>query len=187
MVGSGYVGLVSGACFAEFGADVTCVDQDQKKIEALNEGQIPIYEPGLDALISRNTKEGRLNFTSTPDQVIGEADLLFIAVGTPSRRGEGITDLSYMFEAAEQIAPVARKSSRQHADLYPAGYFAACTHYSLSCMSYKIANSMNWSPIMIIRAHTTDLGPETPAPTHCWCTKNPPKRTPRGRNIRPKR
>ena len=104
MVGSGYVGLVSGACFAEFGADVTCVDQDQKKIEALNEGQIPIYEPGLDALISRNTKEGRLNFTSTPDQVIGEADLLFIAVGTPSRRGEGITDLSYMFEAAEQIA-----------------------------------------------------------------------------------
>ncbi len=104
MVGSGYVGLVSGACFAEFGADVTCVDRNQKRIEALNDGKIPIYEPGLDALVSRNNKEGRLNFTATLDRVIGEADLVFIAVGTPSRRGDGVADLTYVFEAAEQIA-----------------------------------------------------------------------------------
>ena len=104
MVGSGYVGLVSGACFAEFGAEVTCVDQDHKRIEALNDGKMPIYEPGLDSLVSRNNKEGRLNFTTTLDRAIGEADLVFIAVGTPSRRGDGVADLSYVFDAAEQIA-----------------------------------------------------------------------------------
>ena len=83
MIGSGYVGLVSGACFAEFGAHVTCIDVDRKKIEQLNAGGIPIYEPGLDNLVDRNVTAGRLAFTTEYDPAIGEADLVFIAVGTP--------------------------------------------------------------------------------------------------------
>ena len=104
MIGSGYVGLVSGACFSEFGANVTCIDVDKKKIDALNAGEIPIYEPGLDDLVARNVAAGRLSFTSDYDPAIGQADLVFIAVGTPTRRGDGHADLVYVYEAAKQIA-----------------------------------------------------------------------------------
>ena len=104
MVGTGYVGLVSGACFAEFGANVTCVDKDLAKIESLNSGDIPIYEPGLDEIVKRNLDSGRLNFTSDLPKAVKDADLIFIAVGTPSRRGDGHADLKYVFAAAEEIA-----------------------------------------------------------------------------------
>ena len=104
MIGSGYVGLVSGACFAEFGASVTCIDVSEEKIAALNEGKIPIYEPGLDDLVARNAEAGRLKFTTSYDPAVGEADLVFIAVGTPTRRGDGHADLVYVYEAAKQIA-----------------------------------------------------------------------------------
>jgi UDPglucose 6-dehydrogenase len=104
MIGSGYVGLVSGACFAEFGANVTCIDVSEEKIDALNEGRIPIYEPGLDDLVERNVGAGRLKFTTSYDPAVGEADLVFIAVGTPTRRGDGHADLVYVYEAAKQVA-----------------------------------------------------------------------------------
>jgi UDPglucose 6-dehydrogenase len=104
MIGSGYVGLVSGACFAEFGANVTCIDVSEEKIAALNAGKIPIYEPGLDDLVERNVAAGRLKFTTSYDPAVGEADLVFIAVGTPTRRGDGHADLVYVYEAAKQIA-----------------------------------------------------------------------------------
>lgn len=105
MLGSGYVGLVSGACFAEFGVNVTCVDVDDKKIQALSAGEIPIYEPGLDELIGKNVKEGRLKFSGFYNEVIADSDLIFIAVGTPSRHGDGHADLSYVFQAVKDIAP----------------------------------------------------------------------------------
>ena len=105
MIGTGYVGLVSGTCFAEFGADVVCVDVDERKVERLKAGEIPIYEPGLDDLVAKNVREGRLSFTTRLGDVAGEADLVFIAVGTPSRRGDGFADLSYVYEAARQVAP----------------------------------------------------------------------------------
>jgi UDPglucose 6-dehydrogenase len=105
MIGSGYVGLVSGACFAEFGAEVTCIDIDSSKIKRLNEGIIPIYEPGLDDLVEKNVKQGRLKFIDHYNDVIGDSDLIFIAVGTPSRHGDGHADLSYVFQAAKDIAP----------------------------------------------------------------------------------
>ena len=103
MIGSGYVGLVSGACFAEFGAQVTCVDKDAAKISALQQGGIPIYEPGLDDLVARNAQSGRLVFTTELGQAVAEADLVFIAVGTPTRRGDGYADLKYVYAAAEEI------------------------------------------------------------------------------------
>nr|VFJ70934.1 MAG: UDPglucose 6-dehydrogenase [Candidatus Kentron sp. FM]VFJ71937.1 MAG: UDPglucose 6-dehydrogenase [Candidatus Kentron sp. FM]VFK19471.1 MAG: UDPglucose 6-dehydrogenase [Candidatus Kentron sp. FM] len=105
IAGAGYVGLVSGACFAEFGANVTCVDQDEAKIDSLNRGAIPLYEPGLDALVARNAEAGRLRFSGDFSTPVGEADLVFIAVGTPARRGDGHADLSYVFDAARMIAP----------------------------------------------------------------------------------
>ena len=103
MIGSGYVGLVSGACFSEFGANVNCIDLDQTKIDRLNAGEMPIYEPGLESLVARNVAAGRLQFTTACDSV-GAADLVFIAVGTPTRRGDGYADLAYVYEAAKQIA-----------------------------------------------------------------------------------
>ena len=104
MIGSGYVGLVSGACFAEFGANVTCVDVDKTKIDKLNAGGIPIYEPGLDDLVKRNTDSGRLKFSTDLCSTVGGADLVFIAVGTPTRRGDGHADLSYVYTAAKELA-----------------------------------------------------------------------------------
>ncbi len=104
MIGTGYVGLVSGACFADFGHVVTCIDKDASKIEALNNGRIPIYEPGLQDLVAKNVAEDRLYFTTDPKKAIAEADAVFIAVGTPTRRGDGHADLSYVHAAAEEIA-----------------------------------------------------------------------------------
>ena len=104
MIGTGYVGLVSGACFAEFGLDVTCVDKDQRKIDMLLEGRIPIYEPGLDVLVERHKREGRLHFTTELREAVQNSDAVFIAVGTPTRRGDGHADLTYVFAAAEEIA-----------------------------------------------------------------------------------
>ncbi|WP_415717740.1 UDP-glucose dehydrogenase family protein [Roseibium sp.] len=104
MIGTGYVGLVSGTCFADFGHIVTCIDKDASKIDALNNGQIPIYEPGLQDLVAKNVEENRLFFTTDPAQAIKEADAVFIAVGTPTRRGDGHADLSYVYAAAEEIA-----------------------------------------------------------------------------------
>jgi len=104
MIGTGYVGLVSGACFSEFGADVVCVDKDAGKIETLLAGEIPIFEPGLDKLVESNVKSGRLTFSTDLADAVAGADAVFIAVGTPSRRGDGAADLSYVFAAAEEIA-----------------------------------------------------------------------------------
>lgn len=104
MIGSGYVGLVSGACFADFGHEVICVDKDKAKIAALNAGEVPIYEPGLTELVAANAKAGRLKFTTDLKAAVRDADAVFIAVGTPSRRGDGHADLSYVFDAAREIA-----------------------------------------------------------------------------------
>ncbi len=104
MIGAGYVGLVSGACFAEFGAQVTCLDVNTARIDALAQGHIPIYEPGLADLVQRNTAAGRLQFSTQFTGTVEDADLVFIAVGTPSRRGDGHADLKYVYEAARQIA-----------------------------------------------------------------------------------
>jgi UDPglucose 6-dehydrogenase len=104
MIGSGYVGLVSGACFSDFGHDVVCVDKDASKIEALHAGRMPIYEPGLDQLVATNVAAGRLTFTTDLAAAVAGADAIFIAVGTPSRRGDGHADLTYVFEATREIA-----------------------------------------------------------------------------------
>jgi nucleotide sugar dehydrogenase len=104
MIGSGYVGLVSGACFADFGHDVCCVDNDPAKIEALNRGAIPIFEPGLADLVAANVRAGRLTFTTALPEAVAAAQAVFIAVGTPSRRGDGHADLSYVHQAAREIA-----------------------------------------------------------------------------------
>ena len=104
MIGTGYVGLVSGACFADFGHDVICVDKDASKIDALEAGRIPIFEPGLDALVASNVRAGRLAFTTDLPTAVKDADAVFIAVGTPSRRGDGHADLSYVFAATREIA-----------------------------------------------------------------------------------
>ena len=115
MIGSGYVGLVSGACFADFGHVVTCVDKDEGKIEMLRAGRMPIYEEGLEELVRRNFVRGLLHFTTDISKAVKEADIVFIAVGTPSRRGDGHADLTYVFDAAREIA--------EHLD----GYTVICT------------------------------------------------------------
>jgi UDPglucose 6-dehydrogenase len=104
MIGTGYVGLVSGACFSEFGHDVVCVDKDVEKVAALRAGKIPIYEPGLEDVVAVNVKAGRLSFTASTAEAVHGADAVFIAVGTPSRRGDGHADLTYVYAAAEEIA-----------------------------------------------------------------------------------
>ena len=104
MIGAGYVGLVTGACFSEFGANVTCVDKDASKISVLKDGKIPIFEPGLKALVQSNVQSNRLTFTSDLKTAVEKADAVFIAVGTPSRRGDGHADLSFVFSVAEEIA-----------------------------------------------------------------------------------
>jgi UDPglucose 6-dehydrogenase len=109
MIGTGYVGLVSGACFSDFGHDVICVDKDEAKIDALRRGVMPIYEPGLDELVGRNVRGNRLSFTTDLVEGVTGADAIFIAVGTPSRRGDGHADLSYVFGATEEIARALRK------------------------------------------------------------------------------
>jgi UDPglucose 6-dehydrogenase len=106
MIGTGYVGLVSGTCFAEFGINVTCIDKDESKINKLLNGEIPIFEPGLDVLVERQTSAGRLKFTTDLKEGIAGAQAVFIAVGTPARREDGHADLSYVYQAAKEIAPL---------------------------------------------------------------------------------
>jgi UDPglucose 6-dehydrogenase len=110
MIGAGYVGLVSGACFADFGHHVTCIDKDARKIAALNRGEIPIFEPGLAELVEANVRQGRLQFAARPTGV-AEADAVMIAVGTPSRRGDGHADLSFVFDAVREIAPLLSRTA----------------------------------------------------------------------------
>jgi UDPglucose 6-dehydrogenase len=110
MIGAGYVGLVSGACFADFGHQVTCIDKDAAKIAALNRGEIPIFEPGLPELVESNVRQARLEFAAEASQ-IGEADAVFIAVGTPSRRGDGHADLSFVYQSVREIAPLLGSSA----------------------------------------------------------------------------
>ena len=104
MIGTGYVGLVSGTCFSDFGHEVTCIDKDAGKVDALRSGRIPIYEPGLESLVSSNAKAGRLHFSTDLADAVPQADAVFIAVGTPSRRGDGHADLSYVYAAAREMA-----------------------------------------------------------------------------------
>jgi len=104
MIGTGYVGLVSGACFADFGHEVVCVDRDKTKIAALERGEVPIYEPGLNDMVAANTRAGRLTFATELAGAVASADAVFIAVGTPSRRGDGFADLSFVYDAAREIA-----------------------------------------------------------------------------------
>ena len=104
IIGTGYVGLVSGACFSDFGHSVTCIDKAASKIETLKSGGIPIYEPGLDALVARNVAQDRLSFTTSAEEAVQSADVVFIAVGTPTRHGDGHADLTYVYQAAEEIA-----------------------------------------------------------------------------------
>jgi UDPglucose 6-dehydrogenase len=108
VIGAGYVGLVSGTCFADFGHTVVCVDSDEEKIRSLRAGGVPIYEPGLDALIAANVSGGRLSFETDFASAVQNADVVFIAVGTPSRRGDGHADLSFVYAVARQIAEAAR-------------------------------------------------------------------------------
>ena len=104
VIGTGYVGLVSGACFAEFGWNVTCVDKSKERIESLKKGVMPIYEPGLENIVLKNAEAGRLSFSEDYSPCVENADIVFIAVGTPSRRGDGYADLSYVYSAASEIA-----------------------------------------------------------------------------------
>jgi len=104
IVGTGYVGLVSGACFSEFGVNVTCIDKDKNRIDNLKKGMIPIYEPGLEELVMGNVKKGILHFTDKIPKAVDKADIIFVAVGTPSRRGDGYADLTFVYEAAKEIA-----------------------------------------------------------------------------------
>ena len=105
MLGAGYVGLVSGACIADFGHEVTCLDKDPEKVAALKRGEIPIFEPGLAELVATNMAQKRLSFSTKPDSIC-QADAVFIAVGTPSRRGDGHADLTYIYSAVREIAPL---------------------------------------------------------------------------------
>ena len=110
MIGAGYVGLVSGACFADFGHQVTCIDKDAARIAALKRGEIPIFEPGLAELVESNVRQGRLEFAAEASR-IGEAEAIFIAVGTPSRRGDGHADLSFVYQAVREIAPLIKSTA----------------------------------------------------------------------------
>jgi UDPglucose 6-dehydrogenase len=110
MIGAGYVGLVSGTCFADFGHDVTCIDTDTARVAALNRGEIPIFEPGLSDLVEANVRQGRLSF-AVEASAVREADAVFIAVGTPSRRGDGHADLSFVYDAVREIAPLLSRSA----------------------------------------------------------------------------
>ena len=105
MIGAGYVGLVSAACFSEFGWKVACIDKDAGRVDSLKRGEVPIYEPGLDDLLKRNIDGGRITFSADLGPAVKAADLIFLAVGTPMRRGDGYADLSYVYAAVEEIAP----------------------------------------------------------------------------------
>ena len=108
MIGAGYVGLVSAACFSDFGWNVVCVDKDEGRLAQLHRGEIPIYEPGLDDLVARNVAAGRIQFSGSLADSVQDADVVFLAVGTPVRRGDGYADLTFVFEAVKELAPHVR-------------------------------------------------------------------------------
>ena len=135
IVGTGYVGLVTGACFAEMGADVTCVDIDEKKISALKNAEIPFYEPGLDDLVGRNCAAGRLSFTTRLQDVINEVDAVFAAVGTPPK-DDGAADLSYVYSLAEQVG-------RLHSIRYQE--YRPCRNFRQGKSYYKQRVGQTWS------------------------------------------
>ena len=145
MIGAGYVGLVSAACFSEFGWNVTCTDKDAERIEQLRRGSVPIYEPRLEELLDRNLRNGRISFSTELAPAVGEADLVFLAVGTPMRRGDGHADLSFVFKAVEELAPhlhgftviatkstvpvgTSREFARRLKQLRPDADFAVCSN-----------------------------------------------------------
>jgi UDPglucose 6-dehydrogenase len=145
MIGAGYVGLVSAACFAHFGWNVSCVDKDENRVARLKKGEIPIYEPGLDDLVARNVAAGRMRFLTSLREGVQGADVVFLAVGTPIRRGDGYADLSYVFEAVEELAPhitphtvittkstvpvgTSREIERRLKELRPDAEFAVCSN-----------------------------------------------------------
>ncbi|HRD76679.1 MAG TPA: UDP-glucose 6-dehydrogenase, partial [Hyphomicrobiaceae bacterium] len=105
MIGAGYVGLVSAVCFAEFGWTVACIDKDRVRVDGLKSGKVPIFEPGLDEVLARTLKSGRLSFSSELGPAVSEADIIFLAVGTPMRRGDGYADLTFVYKAVEDLAP----------------------------------------------------------------------------------
>ena len=117
IIGTGYVGLVSGICFAEFGFNITCVDKEIKKIQKLQDGKVPIYEPGLEAILKRNIDANRITFTTELESSVRNADIVFIAVGTPSRRGDGHADLSFVF-SNDIISSVISKASSANNKLF---------------------------------------------------------------------
>ena len=166
MIGTGYVGLVSGACFADFGHHVTCVDKDGDKIASLRRGEIPIFEPGLDALVASNVKAGRLDFTTDLTAPVAEADAVFIAVGTPSRRGDGHADLSYVYVAAREIAaalvgftvvvtkstvPIgtSRTIEKRLRELAPSADFAVCSNPEFLREGAAIEDFMNPDRVLV--------------------------------------
>ena len=145
MVGAGYVGLVSAACFSEFGWRVSCVDTDEARVAMLNKGRIPIFEPGLDVLVARNMEAGRISFETDVARAVREADLVFLAVGTPMRRGDGHADLTFVYSALEDLAPhlegftvittkstvpvgTSREIERRLKELRPDADFAVCSN-----------------------------------------------------------
>ena len=117
IIGAGYVGLVSAACFSEFGLTVSCVDSDPERIAALRAGRVPIYEPGLEPLLAANVAAGRLSFTEDLAAAVPEADVVMLAVGTPSRRGDGHADLTHIHEAARQVAGRPRRLHRRRDEI----------------------------------------------------------------------
>ena len=152
MIGTGYVGLVSGACIADFGHEVTCVDKDGTKICALNSGEIPIYEPGLKDIVQSNVRQARLQFTTALSEALKGANTAFIAVGTPSRRGDGHADLSYVYEAAREIAAalilpssLPSRRSRWVRAMRSNALFASCGLTSMLPLS-QIPNSCEKEP-----------------------------------------
>ena len=124
VIGTGYVGLVSGACFAEIGHSVTCVDKNPAVLERLGRGEIPIYEPGLDAVVARGVDAGRLNFSASPDVAVQHADVVFIAVGTPPD-DKGDADLSYVFSAAKEVAPAISNYTVVATKIYGTGWYGS--------------------------------------------------------------
>ena len=156
MIGAGYVGLVSAACFSDFGWDVTCVDSDVDRVAGLEKGKMPIYEPDLDVLVARNVAARRMHFTSKLAEGVRGADVVFLAVGTPVRRGDGYADLSYVFQAVEELAPLidpgvvvttkstvpvgtSREIERRLKELRPDAEVAVCSNPAL-CIAAAIVN-----------------------------------------------
>ena len=152
MIGAGYVGLVSGACFAEFGHQVTCVDNDERKVAVLNRGQIPIFEPDLDRLITSNVAAARLSFTCDLARAVNGADVVLIAVGTPSRRGDGHADLSYVYAAAREIAASLDGYTVEATELMEAGPIVGDRRWAIVDPMRQFVNGKRTAAVHPIRA-----------------------------------